>query len=83
MNPDHPRYSPELAMAVTAWEAFDGKDKVTQADIERWTKEHAKDFPKLLKVVKGKLSISVSASERISTVVSWNKAGRPSKGSSE
>jgi hypothetical protein len=79
MNPDHPRYSPELAMAVTAWEALEGKDNAIEEEIEEWIKEHAKDISKFLNIKEVETGIAKNKLERISTVVGWNGPGRRRK----
>ena len=75
MNPDHPRYAPELAAAVAAWKAFDGKEneKTTVADIETWLKEHAGSIHGLLNPDKNEKVLNDTKAERIATVVNWNK----------
>jgi len=77
MDANHPRYSPELALAVTAWEAFDDKQDAIKNEISEWCLENAKSIPKL------ENGISDDASKNIASIVGWKKAGRRVKNSND
>ena len=71
LNPEHEHFAPELAMAITAWQAllpertFKGGVK---AAIEAWIAANPDAW-------QGENPISGGAIERIATLVNWNKSG--------
>ena len=88
MNPDHPRYNPLLAAAVTAWEAFETEEvqkeyrnKNSRISIEAWLKKHAGSIPQLFKKLGVKSEISTNAAQIVSAVTNWNKIGAQKKDS--
>jgi hypothetical protein len=47
LNPEHPRYAPKLAAAVTAWQSFDDLPALARSPkqaLSKWLREHAADF---------------------------------------
>jgi LmbE family N-acetylglucosaminyl deacetylase len=86
MNPDHPRYNPLLAAAVTAWEAFETEEaqneyrnKNSRKSIEAWLENNAGKIPKLFQKIGVVSNISKNAAEKISEVANWNKIGAQKK----
>jgi hypothetical protein len=76
LNQNHPRYAPELAAAVKAWEAVreDEAEKSTRspkAMLWDWLERHAEKFE--LTLPDGKLNRS--GIERVSTVANWRREG--------
>ena len=72
LDPKHPRYSAELAMAVEAWEALEGQDTAKGREIEAWLEAHYRHYPNF--------TYSTKAINRIRTVVGWNPGGHGSSG---
>jgi len=86
MNPEHLRYNPLLAAAVTAWEAFETKEvqneyrnKNSRIAIEAWLGKNAENIPKLFQKIGVVSKISKNAAEKISEVANWNKIGAQKK----
>ena len=90
MNPDHRRYNPLLAAAVTVWEAFEAEDvrneyrnKNSRISIETWLADNAGKIPELFRKLGVASKISKNAAEKISEITNWNKPGTPKKDSDE
>lgn len=72
MNANHPRFAPELALAVEAWRSMGAREKFVNGPkhaILKWIEDHPEAW-------KGAINgPSVSAKERIATLANWNPAG--------
>ncbi|MEI4473358.1 hypothetical protein [Frigidibacter sp. MR17.24] len=71
LDQGHEHYSPELALAVTAWRALEPQRTFrssVKAEIEAWIASNPDAWL-------GSEPISTAAKERIATVVNWNKGG--------
>lgn len=71
MDPNHAHFSPELALAVTVWRAFDGKSvtkKPPKQAILDWIEKNPSAWP-------GAEPIKNEAVRRIATLVNWSKKG--------
>jgi hypothetical protein len=47
LNPEHPRYAPKLAAAVTAWQSFEElpvSGRSPKQALSKWLREHAAEF---------------------------------------
>jgi RNA-splicing ligase RtcB len=79
MDPSHKRYSPKLAMAVTAWEEYEGTEEdIKQKDIEKLIKKKAKTIPDGLGTEEGQAASAIEKSSKaIATVVNWRRPGAP------
>lgn len=73
MNPDHVHFAPELALAVTAWRALEGKSgfaRGVKAAIGGWIDANPDAW-------QGDGDLSENAKDRIVTVTNWQKRGGP------
>lgn len=79
LNPNHPRYAPELAAAVRAWQAVtDTEGKGTpKRRLTEWLRENADKFAR-----KGN-EVSDKAIERMATVANWQQGGGAPKKSDD
>lgn len=71
MNPDHDRFAPELALAVTVWRALADLRKFprgTKSAIEAWIESNPDAWA-------GSGTLSASAKKRIATLVNWRRDG--------
>ena len=71
LEPSHDHFAPELALGVLAWRALESKSvfpRGPKAEIERWIDTNPDAWH-------GDVDLSVSAKERIVTVVNWRKSG--------
>lgn len=71
LNPNHPRFSAELAMAITAWRALEGVEvrlKSPKQVIEAWIENHSEAWL-------GDAPISGTATKNIASIVNWQKKG--------
>ena len=78
LDRDHPRYSPKLAAAVTAWQTLDEETKLEgktpKQAVQKWLREHAAEYG--ICDEDGKPNESVVDS--ISQIVNWRtKGGAP------
>ncbi|MEL6112726.1 MAG: hypothetical protein AAFR20_07970 [Pseudomonadota bacterium] len=83
LDPEHPRYAPKLAAAVTAWRALDDPEKQTaktpKQAISKWLREHASRFG--LSNEDGKPN--EYAIEEVAKIANWQpKGGAPTTPSS-
>lgn len=70
-DPNHPHFSPELALAVAAWRGLKSQTKFpggVQKYIVEWIFQHTEAW-------KGKKAISILAVDRIKVVANWHKGG--------
>lgn len=78
MDPSHEHFSPELALAVSVWRAFDGKTvtkKPPKQAILDWIEKNPSAW-------QGEEPIKNEAVGRIATLVNWSKkGGAPKSGS--
>lgn len=71
MDPSHDHFAPELALAVSAWRALEGKSgfsRGSKAAISGWIEANPDAW-------RGEGDLSESAKERIVTVTNWRKTG--------
>ncbi|CAJ0770188.1 hypothetical protein R8510_00347 [Ralstonia chuxiongensis] len=72
LDPDHPRYAPKLAAAVSAWRAVDGgKGASPKQAIAKWLREHADEFG--LADASGKPN--ETGIEEVAKVANWQPTG--------
>ncbi len=72
LDPDHPRYAPKLAAAVSAWLAVGEPEKGTPKQaIEKWIREHAAQFG----LTDDDGNPVNAAVEEIAKVANWNTKG--------
>ncbi len=67
----HEHFSPELALAVTAWRALAETQKFRRgpkAAVEDWIDANPKEW-------RGEAALSAAAKERIATLVNWKRGG--------
>ena len=71
LDPDHPHFAPELALAIRAWRALEAEKqgkRSTKMLIKKWIDDNHQAYTETA-------SLSNSAKERVATVVNWNPEG--------
>jgi hypothetical protein len=74
LNPEHPRYAPKLAAAVTAWQSFEGAPALGRSPkqaLSKWLREHAAEFG--LSDDEGKPN--ETGIEEVAKVANWQPGG--------
>lgn len=71
MDPSHPHFAPELALAVAAWRGLEGKSGFVRGSkeaISGWIDSNPDAWL-------GETELSTSAKDRIVTITNWRKSG--------
>jgi hypothetical protein len=72
LNPEHPRYSPKLAAAVSAWLAYEGvPGRSPKQTLTKWIEGHAEGFG----LTDKNNSPQPEAINEVAKVANWQRSG--------